>query len=221
MPASNLDGQASGAAVSGLRVKKGAISRLLRHFLRGADVYVQDEAEMSLFPTLTRMWMLRGKQRKIRAPGVHPPKRHECAAADWRTGTIVRLRSEKRNAQAFCCLVEMCLARSARRKRRVIIVVDCARIHTAEGSRLVAALLKRYDGRLRLRYLPSYSPACMPMETFWNDWRDQVTHNHDRLEIKDLEKDSDRYFARCARHPDQVLRRIGSPFAKRCQNRKN
>ena len=176
---------------------------------------------MSLFPTLTRMWMLRGKQRKIRAPGVHPPKRHECAATDWRTGTIVRLRSEKRNAQAFCRLVEMCLARSARRKRRVMIVVDRARIHTPEGSRLVAELLKRYDGRLRLRYLPSYSPECMPMETFWNDWRDQVTHNHDRLKITDLEKDSDRYFAHCAHHPDQVLRRIGSPFAKRCQNRRN
>ena len=59
------------------------------------------------------------------------------------------------------------------------------------------------------------------MEIFWNDWRDQVTHNHDRLKIKDLEKDSDCYFARCARHPDDVLRRIGSPFAKHSQNRKD
>jgi hypothetical protein len=182
---------------------------------------VQDEAEMSLFPTLTRMWMLRGQQRKIRAPGVHPPKRHECAATDWRTGTIVRIRAEKRNAKAFCRLIKKCLARSVRRKRRVIMVVDRARIHTPEGSRLVTDLLKMYGKRLRLRYLPSYSPECMPMEIFWNDWRDQVTHNHDRLKIKDLEQDSDRYFARCARHPDVVLRRIGSPFAKRCQNRRN
>ena len=157
--------------------------------------------------------MLRGEQRKIRAPGVHPPKRHECAATDWRTGTIVRIRAEKRNAQAFCRLAEKCMTRSARRKRRVIIVVDRARIHTPEGSRLVAELLKTYGKRLRLRYVP--------METFWNDWRDQVTHNHDRLKIKDLEKDSDGYFARCARHPEAVLRRIGSPFAKRSQNRKN
>ena len=176
---------------------------------------------MSLFPTLTRMWMLRGQQRKIRAPGVHPPKRHECAATDWRTGTIVRIRAEKRNAEAFRRLIEKCMARSAHRKRRVIMVVDSARIHTPRGSRLVAKLLQKYDKRLRLRYLPSYSPECMPMEIFWNDWRDQVTHNHDRLKIKDLEKDSDHYFARCARHPDDVLRRIGSPFAKHCQNRRN
>jgi hypothetical protein len=161
MSASNLDGQTSGTTTSWLRSKKGALSRLLKQPPQGADVYVQDEAEMSLFPTW-RMWMLRGKQRKIRAPGVHPPKRHECAATDWRTGTIVRIRSEKRNAKAFCRLTEKCLTRSARRKRRVIIVVDRARIHTPAGSRLVAELLKTYGRRLRLRYAPSYSPECMP-----------------------------------------------------------
>ncbi len=165
--------------------------------------------------------MLRGQQRKIRAPGVHPPKRQECAATDWRTGKIVRIRAEKRNAAAFCQLVEECMARSARRKRRVIMVVDGAKIHTPEGSRLVANLLRKYGRRLHLRYVPGYSPECSPMELLWNDWRDQVTHNHDRLKICDLEKDSDHYFAQCERNPDAVLRRIRSPFAKRCQNRRN
>lgn len=182
---------------------------------RGADIYVQDEAELSLFPTLTRMWMVKGKQKKIRAPGVHPPKRNECAATDWRTGTIVRIRSEKRDAAAFCRLVEKCLSRSARRKKRVIMVTDRARIHTPEGSRKVAELVKRYGRRLKLWYLPSYSPECMPIEMLWNDWRDNVTHNHDRLTIAELEKDSDRYFARRARKPKAVLKTIGSPFANR------
>lgn len=133
---------------------------------------------MSLFPTLTRMWMLRGRQRRIRAPGVHPPKRHECAATDWRTGTLVRVRTEKRN---------------------------------------VAALLARYGRHLTLRYPPSYAPECMPIERLWNDWRDNVTHNHDRDDIHALEADSDRYFARCNRHPQRVLHTIGSPFAHRSQ----
>lgn len=97
-------------------------------------MYALDEAEWSLFPTLTRMWMRRGQQRRIRAPGVSPPKRHECASTDWRTGMIVRVRAEKRNAAAFCQLVEACLARSAHRKRRVILVVDRSKIHTSEGS---------------------------------------------------------------------------------------
>jgi DDE superfamily endonuclease len=179
---------------------------------------VQDEAELSLFPTLTRTWMLRGRQKKVKAPGVHPPKRHECAATDWRTGDIVRVRGHKRDAATFCLLLEACLARSARRKRRVIMVTDRAKIHTQEGSRLVRGLLARCGRRLRLRYVPLYSPDCQPMEKLWNDWRDNVTHNHDRLRIEDLEGDSDHYFEERAEDPAGVLRTISSPFAERRQN---
>jgi transposase len=186
----------------------------LRHPPRGADVYVEDEAKLSLFPTLTRMWMRRGQQRKIRAPGVHPPKREEYAATDWRSGQVVRIRALRRTAAAFCQLAEQCLQRSARRKRRVILVVDRARFHRPDTSKVVAELQQRYGRRLTLRYLPTYSPECMPMELLWNDWRDHVTHNHNRDAISDLETDSDRYFAWCAKHPQAVLRTLSSPFAK-------
>jgi DDE superfamily endonuclease len=164
------------------------------------------------------MWVLRGRQKKVRAPGVRPPKRHECAATDWRTGDIVRVRGHKRDAATFCLLLEACLARSAGRRRRVIMVTDRARIHTPEGSRLVRRLLGRYGQRLRLRYVPLYSPDCQPMEKLWNDWRDNVTHNHDRLRIEDLERDSDHYFAQRTQDLAGVLRTISSPFAKRRQN---
>lgn len=193
----------------------------MRHPPRGADVYVQDEAELSLFPTLTRMWMLRGQQKKVRAPGVRPPKRHECAATDWRTGEIVRVRGESRNADLFCRLTEACLARSARRKRRVILVTDRAKIHTPEGSQRVRELLRRHGRRLRLHYVPLYSPECMPMEQLWNDWRHHVTHNHDRSHIAELEGDSDHYFKDRARDPVGVLRTISSPFGERRQNHSN
>jgi transposase len=181
---------------------------------------VQDEAELSLFPTLTRTWMPRGRQRKVRAPGVHPPKRNECAATDWRTGAVVRVRSERRSAAAFCELLEQCVARSAGRKRRVILVTDQFKIHKAEGSKQLRALLAHYGRRVTLRYLPSYSPECMPMERLWNDWRDNVTHNHDRARIQELEGDSDHYFARRSRDPRAVLKTLGSPFAQRRQKRR-
>ncbi len=54
------------------------------------------------------------------------------------------------------------------------------------------------------------------MELFWNDWRDNVTHNHDRTVLKELTGDSDRYLRRRKRHPQRVLRTLGSPFAA-CQ----
>jgi len=178
-------------------------------------VYVEDEAELSLFPTLTRMWMLRGQQRKIRAPGLSPPKRHEYGAADWRTGDLVQIRAPQRNSEAFCRLSEKCMARSAGRKRRVIIVVDGAKFHRPEKSRRVRQLCQRHGRRLKLVFIPKYSPECMPMELFWNDWRDNVTHNHDRTAFPELMADSDRYLRRRRHNPQAVLRTLGSPFARR------
>ena len=141
-------------------------------------MYVEDEAELSLFPTLTRMWMLRGQQRKIRAPGLTPPKRHEYGGVDWRTGDLIQIRAPRRNSEAFCRLVEKCLS-------------------------------------FQKSSIPKYSPECMPMELFWNDWRDNVTHNHDRTALHELTADSDRYLRRRRHNPQAVLRTLGSPFARR------
>lgn len=124
--------------------------------------------------------MRRGKQRRIYASGVSPAKRHEVATVDWRTGDIVRVRCKQRNASAFCHLVEKCLKRLAEHKKTVIMVLDRARFHRPDKSKLMKALVDRHGSRLTLRYVPSYSPDCMPMELLWNDWRDNVTHNHGR-----------------------------------------
>jgi hypothetical protein len=77
----------------------------------------------------------------------------------------------------------------------------------------VRQLCERYGPRLKLAYIPKYSPECMPMELFWNDWRDNVTHNHDRTALHELTGDSDRYLRRRKRNPQAVLRTLGSPFA--------
>jgi hypothetical protein len=125
----DLDGEASGTSRTRLCSKKGWITRRLNATPRGADLYVEDEAELSLFPTLTRMWMLRGQQCKIRAPGVRPPKRHEYGTVDWRTGDLIKIRADSRNSAGFCRLVEKCMARSAARKRKVVMIVDGANFH--------------------------------------------------------------------------------------------
>ena len=94
-------------------------------------------------------------------------------------------------------------------------MVDGAKFHRPEKSRLVRQLCERYGRRLKLVFIPKYSPECMPMELFWNDWRDHVTHNHDRLTLGQLVGDSDRYMRRQKHNPQAVLRTIGSQFAER------
>ena len=52
-----------------------------------ADLYLQDEVEVALHPTLTRVWCRRGRlgQRKVQAPGTNA-KRSGFGLVDWRTG---------------------------------------------------------------------------------------------------------------------------------------
>jgi hypothetical protein len=78
---------------------------------------------------------VRGQQRKIRAPGVRPPKRHEYGAVDWRTSDLVQMRAANRDSEGFCRLVEKCMARSAARKRKVVMIVDGATFHRPEKPR--------------------------------------------------------------------------------------
>jgi transposase len=82
-----------------------------------------------------------------------------------------------------------------------------------DQSRLVKQLCERYGRRLQLVYIPKYSPEYMPMELLWNDWRDNVTHNHDRTQLSELTADSDCYLRRRKRNPEGVLLTLGSPFA--------
>lgn len=80
-------------------------------------------------------------------------------------------------------------------------------------------LCEKYAHRLTLVYIPAYSPEFMPMEQFWNDWRNHVTHNHDREHIRDLAANSDACFAHCKCNPQRLLQTLGSPFAKQQENK--
>jgi hypothetical protein len=46
--------------------------------------------------------------------------------SDWRTGHIIHVRNENRDAATFCRLVEKRLKQSARRNLRVILMTDRA-----------------------------------------------------------------------------------------------
>ena len=56
-------------------------------------------------------------------------------------------------------------------KRPIFLVVDCYSIHR---SQQVRHLLQRLKGRLRLFYLPPYSPELNPDELVWNDLKNQA-----------------------------------------------
>lgn len=189
------------------------LSELLA-LLPRADLYLQDEAQFDLHPTLTRVWSRRGRegQRRVQTPG-NNEKFHGFGAVDWRDGWFHDVIADRRAAAPFCEQMKALVTRSQERGRVAIVIVDNARIHTPEGSLLVRQLLAEHRDHLRIVYTPAYDPRSNPIEWLWKVSRRVVTHNHRRTELKDLRDDAKNHFQDLRDNPTAVLRHIGSPFA--------
>jgi hypothetical protein len=178
-----------------------------------ADLYAQDEADLALLPTLTRTWMPRGAQRRVPAPGTNA-KRSVSAAADLAAGALLWRTDDTRCADQFCALGDACAARSAARGRLAALLVDNAQAHRVGKTGIVRRWLSAQAGRIVIVFLPPYSPDLQPAERLWRQWRPNVTHNHTRATLADLEADSDHWLRRHAAQPRAVLRALGPPFTQ-------
>jgi hypothetical protein len=189
------------------------VDELLR-LLPQADVYVQDEVNLDLHPTLTRTWSRKGRrgQRRVRAPGQNR-KLVGFGAADWRTGWLSYGIGWRRDSDSICLQLEHLLERSQKRGRIAFVVWDNLGVHTRRGSKRLCAWLDEHAEQIRLIYTPTSDPDANPTERLWRVMRPQVTHNHHRDDLAAFYADARTYFARLDEAPERVLAHIGSPFA--------
>jgi hypothetical protein len=168
----------------------GALLRLLPE----ADLYLQDEVQLALHPTLTRLWCRRGRrgQRLVEAPGANE-KVYGFGLVDWRDGWFDGRLEPGRTAVGFCTQVRAAVA------------------HTPAGSTLVRAMVAELGGDLHLVYTPPYDPDSNRIEWLWRITRRVVTHNHQHPDLAALEAAARAHFADLAAHPAEVLAHLGSP----------
>src|SRR5919204_3192407 len=97
----------------------------LVRLLPRADVYLQDEVEVALHPTLTRVWCLKGRrgQRLVEAPGDNA-KEYGFGLVDWRDGWFDWQRAPGRRAAPFCAQLRRAVARSQARGRIALVLLD-------------------------------------------------------------------------------------------------
>jgi hypothetical protein len=189
------------------------LPRLLE-LLPASDLYVQDEVEVRLHPTLSRVWSRRGRrgQRLVRAPG-QSRKFVGFGAFDWRDGWLGIAYGLGRTADIFCLELDHLVERSQGRGHKAMVLLDNLSIHTPEGSKLVRETLAKHGDKLRLVYTPAYDPEANPTERLWPPFRLAVTHNHHHDEVVGLYEDTLAYFHKLDRNPNLVLTHLGSPFA--------
>ena len=136
----------------------------------------------------------------------HAPTRKSVAcfgAVSLSTGQFVRMMCAVFNAETFQTFLKR-LLRHHSRGRRMIVVLDNARYHHAV---LLAPLLRRHARRLRLLFLPPYSPQLAPIERVWKLARRLATHNRYFATLPDVLLAVDACFNRWLR-PNRVLRRL-------------
>jgi DDE superfamily endonuclease len=179
--------------------------------LEHADLYLQDEVEVALHPTLTRVWSRAGRagQRLVQAPGTNA-KQYGFGLVDWRDGWLDFALADGRRAAPLCAQLRRAVARSRLRGRLAMVILDNLGIHTPKGSRLLRGLLAELGEDLVLVYTPTYDPDANRIEWLWRALRRTVTHTHQRQRLEDLVADADRWARTIT--PAQVLSQIGSPF---------
>jgi hypothetical protein len=177
-----------------------------------ADLYLQDEVEVALHPTLTRVWSRSGRagQRRVQAPGTNA-KQYGFGLVDWRDGDLDWALADGRRAAPLVAQLRRATARSRSRGRIAMVILDNLGIHTPKGSRLLRALLAELGEDLVLVYTPTYDPDANRIEWLWRSLRRAVTHTHQRQTLVELLTDADRWAHTIT--PTQVLSQIGSPFA--------
>lgn len=136
----------------------------------------------------------------------HAPTRKSVAcfgAVSLRTGQFVRMMCAVFNAETFQDFLKR-LLRHHTRGRRMILVLDNARYHHAV---LLATFLRRQARRLRLLFLPPYSPQLAPIERVWKLTRRLATHNRYFATLPEVLLAVNACFDRW-RRPNRVLRRL-------------
>jgi transposase len=156
-----------------------ALRQLLRELPADETAVFMDEVEVHTNPKVGSMWMRRGEQATVEAPGDNE-KRVLAGGLHWRTGRLVETwggEGEGRTAGLFCRHLDD-LRRAFRHYRVIHVICDHAFNHRPDKSTAVKKYLAAWGERVVVHYLPKYAPDTNPVEEVWWRLHEAVTRNH-------------------------------------------
>jgi len=166
--------------VRGRREILGNIERLVEHADPDDEVVYVDEADIDLNPRIGLTYMKPGQQHLVLTPGKNV-KYYIAGALNSRTGRILYSHGTRKNSALFIDLL-LGLNNAYRRARRIHVVLDNYVIHKSQATHKVLAALPK----IKLHFLPPYSPEHNPIERLWKQMHDNVTRNHRHLTMQSL-----------------------------------
>jgi transposase len=150
-----------------------ALHRLIAALPPGEVAVYEDEVDIHLNPKIGLDWMGFGQQKEALTPGQNE-KRYLAGAMDVRTGAIHWVEAAKKNSWLFWDLLYK-LTRVYAQARVIHVILDNYGIHS---SKIIGTALLNFASRIRLHFLPPYSPDDNAIERVWQDLHANVTRNH-------------------------------------------
>lgn len=176
--------------VRGRRKILDSIDQLVDSANPDAEVFYVDEAEVDLNPRIGLTYIKRGQQPLALTPGKNV-KYYIAGALNARTGRVLYSHGPNKNSSLFVQLLAI-LRRDYRRSRVIHLIVDNYSIHK---SRETQSALEAMRGRIRLHFLPPYSPEHNRIERLWKQLHDNVTRNHIHCTMISLRQDVVRFLS--------------------------
>ncbi|MFO0964247.1 MAG: IS630 family transposase [Gemmataceae bacterium] len=139
---------------------------------REVAVY-EDEVDIHLNPKIGLDWMGLGQQKDAITPGQNE-KRYLAGALDVRSGQVHWVEAEQKNSWLFWDLLYK-LTRVYAEAKIIHVILDNYGIHS---SKIIAVALANFASRIRLHFLPPFSPDDNAIERIWQDLHANVTRNH-------------------------------------------
>ena len=136
----------------------------------GWDILFEDESDIHWLPLIASSWTKKGHQVHVRTPG-NNDKRYCFGAVDYHTGESYFRLSRKKDSKSFLMFLKQLMSRSS---KKIIMVLDNYSIHKTQAVR---DFIKEHADRLKLVFLPTYSPWLNPIELFWRHLKKRVLAN--------------------------------------------
>ena len=123
------------------------------------------------YQALGKTWFVRGEQRIVPTYGKHEGVKL-VGVLNYETGEVYCEEHEKYDAEVFLGFLKNVINRYATGK--IVMILDNARIHHAK---LLQPYLDSVKDRLKLVFLPPYSPNLNIIEGLWKWLKSEVINN--------------------------------------------
>lgn len=134
------------------------------------SVLFEDESDIHWLPDIASSWTKKGVQLHVPTPG-NNDKRYCFGAVDYHSGESFFRLTRKKDSNSFVAFLAQLMRQTT---KKAILVLDNYSVHK---TKLVRDFVNEHADRLRLVFLPTYSPWLNPIELFWRHLKRQVLAN--------------------------------------------